>query len=201
MAEDTQTQDGTQTADTKPAFDPDAIKSMVEGAVRTSLEAIAAKAQQEQADAAAVAAQNKPADANKGQDLIGEMIKPHLESTLKAAKDAETRALHAADAAQFYTDPGNAEAVGYRAKIEQVVGDQLKRGNSISRNDAWKWLRGGELYEDIQKRRDDSRKLKEEEAKFATAAGAGAQRGGQQTKPIGTMSTDELGETLRGISF
>ena len=193
----------TQDKPAAPAIDPEALKTMVEGAVKTSLDAVLARAKQEQDELAAVAAATKDGEkkaASAGQDVMGELIRPHLESTLKAAKDAETRALLAADAATFYTDPGMAEALPYRAKIEEVVAVHAKKGVTVGRVDAWKWLRGGELYEDIDKARQTARQKKEEDAKYATAAGAGSVRGGgQQMKPIETQTTDELTKTLEGM--
>lgn len=197
---DEQTQDQ-QTQDTQPAINPDAIKAMVEGAVKTSLEGVLAKARQEQEEAAALKAQQTQVETTTGKDIIGDIVKPHLEVTLKAAKDAETRAMLAADAATFYTDPGNMDAVEYRGKIEEVMTAQLKRGNVISRSDAWRWLRGGELYDEINKKRDASRAKKEEEAKYAMTAGSSVQRPAPNQKPADQMSTQELTDTLRGISF
>ena len=105
------------------------------------------------------------------------------------------------DLAAFYSDPANAEALEHRAKIEEVIAAQAKKGITVGRVDAWKWLRGGELYEPLQKKRDDNRIAKENEAAYAMGAGGGIQHQRQTGKPIDEQTTDELSATLKGVAF
>src|SRR3990167_9520062 len=100
-------------------FDPKAVETMIQGAVKTSLESLikeGAARQQQKADDDAAAEAQKTQAANPFQS----MVEPAIAPALKAAKDAETRANMAADAVAFYTDPGNAEASKYRDKIEDA---------------------------------------------------------------------------------
>ena len=132
---------------------------------------------------------------------FAEMLRPVLEPTIRAAGDAVAQAAQAQDAMMFYMDSKNAEAMTYRDKIEDVVQTQLKKGNVVNRKDAWNWLRGGELYDTLQKGRDTVRVEKEAEASRAAAVGAGSPRQINLSKPIEGMNSAELGEALRGVSF
>ena len=187
-----------------PAVDPNAIKTMIEGAVKTSLEALikegaahqeTQRAEQAAAEAAAEAA--KQTAANPFQT----MVEPAVAPALKAARDAEASASAASDAVNFYLDPANAVAAPYRVKIEQVVAAERKQGRSVSRADAWKWLRGGELYDDLHKTALESHDKQIEEARKASAAGQGTQVPLQFKKPLEQLETKELDEALRDIRF
>ena len=125
-----------------PTFDPKAVEAMVQGAVRSSIEQLVKEGQTRQADIEAAKA-DEPKPIAPGP--FDEMFKPALEPVVKQAKDAEVRASMALDAVNFYTDPANGGVIKYRGKIEEVVQAQAKRGNLISRQDAWNWLRGGAL--------------------------------------------------------
>ena len=185
-------------APSTPAVDPKALEAMVQGAVRSSIESLVKEGQTRQAELDAAKAA-EPRVAQPGP--FDEMFKPALEPVLKSVRDAEARANMAADAVNFYTDPGNAEVIAYRGKIEEVVQVQAKKGNIISRQDAWNWLRGGALYDEITKKTLTAHETKLEEARKATAAGAGAPAAVRFTKPIDEMKTDELGDALRGVTF
>jgi len=189
------------------AFDPKAMETLVQGAVKSSLDALVKEGQANQArmnaekgeqDAAAAAAADA---AKRGQDPFSSVLEPHLAPALKAARDAEQRANMAADAATFYTDPANASVAKYRAKIEDVVQAQAKRGNIITRVDAWNWLRGGELYQPLQEEYIASHTAKLEEARKASAAAGSAPATLQLKKPLMEMETAELGEAIKGMSF
>ena len=174
-----------------PTFDP----KLIQDAVRTSIEGFVTEARAKQAEAEAIeAAKVKPT----GMD---EMFRPHLEPALAAARNAEARANLAADAAEFYTDAKNAVAMEFRPKIEETVMAQAKRGNLISRKDAWNWLRGGELYDERGKRSETAHEAKIKAAQEAATAGAGVGPATRITKPLDDMKTDELGEALRGVRF
>lgn len=181
------------------AVDTSAIMTQVAEAIKAGLtdlgkQATDAKTAQ---DAAAVA------ETQRGtiNPAFAEMLRPVLEPTIRAAGDAVAQAQQAQDAMMFYTGGANPEALQYRDKIEDVVQTQLKKGNVVSRKDAWNWLRGGELYDTLQKSRDTSRVEKEAEASRAAAVGAGSPRQINLSKPIDSMNSSELGEALKGVSF
>ena len=180
-------------------FDPKAVETMIQGAVKTSLESLikeGAARQQQKADDDAAAEAQKTQAANPFQS----MVEPAIAPALKAAKDAETRANMAADAVAFYTDSSNAEASKYRDKIEQVVQAQLKQGIMTSRADAWRWLRGGELYAEVTKGVVDAHTKQIEDARLASAAGPGTTVPVFK-KPMEEHSTEELGTALKGLVF
>ena len=181
-----------------PAFDPKQIEQMVQGAVRTSIESLVKEGQARQAEAEAEKANAPKAPA---PDAMGDLFKPALEPAFQAAKNAETRAALAADAVDFYTSRINDPAVmKHRDKIEAIVTTQLKRGNLVSRADAWKYLRGGDLYEDLTKEALTTHEQKIKEAQAAAAAGPSVSVP-KFSKPIDQSSTEELGEALKGITF
>lgn len=185
-----------------PAFDPKAIEQMVQGAVRTSIESLVKEGQTRQAEldatAAAEAAKAKTA-ADAG--ALGDIFKPALEPAMAMAKNAEMRAALAADAVDFYTTHANNPTIAkYRGKIEEVLASQLKRGNVISRKDAWNWLRGGELYDELSKESLTAHETKLEEARKAAAAGPSVTIP-KFSKPIEQSTTEELGEALKGVIF
>ena len=182
----------TKAADTR-------LQEMVQGAVKTSIEGFVKEAQAKRAEAEAAHAAEEAAKRTPGG--MEEMFRPHLEPALKAARDAETRATLAADAAEFYADPKNTVAIEFRPKITEVVQAQAKRGNPITHKDAWNWLRGGELYETLGKRQEETLTAKIEEARKAQTAGPGVGPATRITKPLDDMQTDELGEALKGVRF
>lgn len=175
-------------------FDPKAIEGMIQGAVKTSIENFVTEARAKQAEAKAA---EEAAARPSGMD---EMFRPHLEPALKAARDAEARAMLAADSAEFYTDPKNVDATEFRPKIEEVVMAQAKRGNLITRKDAWYYLRGGELHETLNTKRAESYAAKIKEAQAAEAAGPSIQVP-KFAKPIESLNTDELGAALKDVRF
>lgn len=190
-----------------PTFDAKAMQTMVEGAVKSSIESLVKEGQEAQRvraeaktaeDAAAAAAADA---AKRGADPFSSVIEPHLAPALQAARAAEQRANLAADSVMFYTDAANADAMPYRAKIEDVVQTQLKRGNQITRLDAWNWLRGGELYKPLQEAYVTQHTAKLEEARKATAAAGSTPATVQFKKDPFEMETKELGEALKGVSF
>ena len=176
-----------------------ATKSMVEGAVRSTIESLVKEGQARQAevDAAKVAeAETAKAGAHPFADMVG----PALEPAMKTARDAEAQARNATDAVAFYTDPTAGGLLKYRARIEQVVAEQAKRGNVISRKDAWNWLRGGELYDELSKESLALHEAKVKEAQAAATVGGGIQVP-KFSKPVEQLNTDELGEALKGVAF
>lgn len=201
MADEPVTTDATVTTDKMPVsagFDPKAIEGMVQGAVRSSIESFVKEAQAKRAEAEA--AQQAEEAAKARPSGLDDMFRPHLEPALKAARDAEARAMLAADSAEFYTDPKNAEAAEFRPKIEEVVMAQAKRGNLITRKDAWYYLRGGELHEGLQTKRAEAYAAKIKEAQSAEAAGPSIQVP-KFAKPIEDLNTDELGQALKNVRF
>ena len=189
----------TPTPTPAPAFDPKAVEALVQGAVKTSIEAMVKEGQAQQAEAVRLKAEADAAKATT-ETPFAEMIRPALEPALKAAKDAETRAAMATDAVAFYTDPSNADAMVHRTRISEVVAQQAQKGNYITLKDAWHWLRGGELHETITKQYEDGYTAKIEEAKKAQTVGASTPVF-RPAKPIDDMNTDELGAALKGIPF
>lgn len=198
MADET-TNVGAETKEVGQTFDPKAIEAMVQGAVRTSIEQLVKDSQAKQAEVDAESAARKAAEPKT--DPMGDLFKPALEPAMAAARNAETRAALAADAVDFYTaNAANPDVLKHRGKIEKVVTEQLKKGNVISRTDAWSWLRGGELYEELGKERLTAHEQKLKEAREAQAAGPSTTVP-KFTKPIDELKTDELGEVLKGVTF
>ena len=181
---------------TPGGFDPKAVEAMVQGAVRTSIEALVKEGQAKQAEIKAAEAAGTPRPATP----FDEMLRPALEPALAAAKSAETRAMMAADTVAFLTDPVNAQAMPYRQRIAEVVNQQAQKGNLITMKDAWNWLRGGELYDSIVKGQEEGYAAKIEEAKKAATVGASTPVF-RATKPIDDMNTEELGAALKGLPF
>ena len=184
-------------ADAKAAADTAALKTAVEGAVRSSIEALTKEslAKQAEIDAAKAAEGKEPKPG-----AFDDMFRPSLEPAIKAGKDAEVAAAMAEDAVAFYTDPANASVLRHRTRIEQTVKDQRKRGNLISRKDAWNWLRGGDLYDELSKESLTAHEAKLEEARKAQTAGAGVTVP-KFSKPFEQMETEELGKALGGVTF
>ncbi len=191
--------------DPAPQFDAKAFEAMIQSAVKTGIDGVVKESQATQARAAEEKAAADALAAEKAKrtaDPFHTMIEPALEPALKAAQAAELRANMAADAVGFYTDPANAVTLKYRGKIEEVINAQIKRGNPISRQDAWNWLRGGELYGELGTEAIKAHEAKLEEARKATAAAAGVTAGTVQFKKDPTqMETQELGEALKGVTF
>ena len=180
-----------------------ATKAMIEGAVRTSIESLVKEGQAKQAEAEAAKAAEVARAAEAGKvaaNPFAEMMAPALAPAMQAAKDAETRAMNAADAVAFYTDPTNAQVIKYRGKIEEVIQTQAKRGNLISRQDAWNWLRGGTLYDEISKETLTAHEAKVKAAQEASTVGGGVTMP-KFAKPIEQLNTDELNDALRGVVF
>ncbi len=203
MADETPGTSGVAAKVEPPVFDPAAIEKMVQGAVRTSIEAMAKEGQTRQAEADAAKAQaDQAGQAGKAAatNPFAEMIQPVLEPTMKTVRDLETRTALAADAVTFYTDPANATAHKYRAQIEKIVTEQQKRGNLVARTDAWKYLRGGDLYDELGKESLTAHEQKIKEAQAASAAGPSTTVP-KFSKPIDDMNTDELGTALKGVAF
>lgn len=199
MAEQTPEQVAAAAAETARVTESQkAMEAMVQGAVRTSIEALM-KEGAEKAEAAKTEEARRAAEA-AGSGVLNEAFRPALEPALKAAKDAELRAAHAADSVEFYTNPENQPAFKYRAKIEQIVGEQAKRGNQVSRADAWKYLRGGELYGELSKEAEVGYAAKIEEARKATAAGPSTSVP-KFSKPVEELTTEELGTAMKGLVF
>lgn len=189
------------TKDASPAFDPKAIEAMVQGAVRTSIEAMVKEGQTKQAVAAEDQAAADAAKKAAASDPMSDMFKPVLEPALAAARAAETRALLAQDAVDFYTTNAADPVVQkYKAKIEEVVTTQMKRGNLISRRDAFNWLRGGELFDEIQKDTLTEHETKIKAAQAAATAGPSVAVP-KFTKPIDQLNTDELATALKDVTF
>ena len=181
-----------------PVFDPKAVEAIVQGAVKTSIEAMVKEGQTRAAELAQAKATE---DAGKPAPTpFDEMIRPALEPALAAAKNAEARAAMATDTVTFLTDPANAQAMPHRARIAEVVAQQAQKGNYISMKDAWNWLRGGELYETISKDQEAGYVAKIEEAKKAQTVGASTPVF-RPAKPIDDMNTEELGAALKGVPF
>ena len=186
-----------EVAPASPAFDPKAVEAMVQGAVRTSIESLMKESQAKQAEAdAAQAAEPKAAQPGPFDD----MFKPALDPVLKSVRGAEVAASMAMDAVNFYQDPENQEALPFRGKIEGVISGQLKKGNVISRADAWNWLQGGELKKDIRAGWETAHAAKLKAANEATAAGPSSSVV-KFSKPMDEMKTDELGDALKGVTF
>ena len=203
MADETPGTAGTVAATPPPPVDPAAIEKMVQGAVRSSIEAMVKEGQARQAEAeTAKAAEDAAGQAGKAAatNPFAEMVQPILEPTTKAVRDLETRTALATDAVAFYTDPANATAHKYRAQIEKIVTDQQKRGNLVARSDAWKYLRGGDLYDELGKESLTAHEQKIKEAQAASAAGPSTTVP-KFSKPIDDMNTEELGTALKGVAF
>ena len=181
-----------------PAFDPQALEAMVQGAVKTSIESLVKEgaAKQKELEEAKAAEGQKPAQPGP----FDEMFKPALDPVIKSVREAEARAAMAADSVDFYTNPENATAFKYRSRIEETVTAQARRGNLISRKDAWHWLRGGELHDELNKEGLTAHEVKLQAAREASAAGPSTTVP-KFTKPIAEMKTDELGEALKGVTF
>ena len=190
-------EDPTPVAASTPA--PAAIDpAVVQEAVKASMEQFVKDAQARQADAKA----QEDADAAAKARPAGfeEMFRPHLDPAIQAAKAAEHRSIMATDAVEFYTNPKYAEATTYRDKVETLVQEQAKKGNIVSRKDAWSYLRGGELYDTIQAKNDESRAAKIKAAQEAEVAGPGIATP-KFAKPIHELTTDELGAALKDVRF
>ena len=185
-------------AASKAAADAASLKAAVEGAVKNTIETLAKEGAAKQAEAEAQRAADAAAQPKPG--AFDDLFKPALEPVLKRGGDAEARAAIAEDAVQFYTDPANAAVFKYRAMIEQVVKDQQKRGYVVTRKDAWAWLRGGELYDELTGEVRTAHETKLEEARKASTAGPGVTVP-KFAKPIDELKTDELGEALKGVTF
>ena len=194
-----------ETVVTPPApggFDPKVVEAMVQGAVKSSIEQLVKEGQakaQEQAQARAAEEAARTAG-TRTPSPFEEMVQPALAPALRAAKDAETRALMASDTVAFLTDPANAQAMPHRARISEVVAQQAQKGNLITMKDAWNWLRGGELYDTIVKDQEAGYAAKIEEAKKAATVGASTPVF-RATKPIDDMNMEELGAALKGVPF
>ena len=198
---DEQTQEQVAAAAAAVASDAK-MAEMVQGAVRTSIEALVKEGQLKAAEQAATRAAEEAAKVAGTRTVtpFDEMIRPALEPALAAAKSAETRAMMAADTVAFLTDPVNAQAMPYRQRIAEVVSQQAQKGNLITMKDAWNWLRGGELYDSIVKGQEEGYAAKIEEAKKAATVGASTPVF-RATKPIDDMNTEELGAALKGLPF
>ena len=185
-----------------PAFDPKQIEQMVQGAVRTSIESLVKESQAKRAEEDATrTAEAEAAKARASTDAMGEIFKPALEPALAASRSAELRATMAADAVDFYTtNAADPTVLKYRGKIEEVVNTQVKRGNLISRKDAWNWLRGGSLYDELSKETLTAHEAKIKAAQEAATVGPSVTMP-KFSKPIEDLKTDELGEALRGVTF
>jgi len=203
--EDHMTEPNTNTAANTTAAKP--IEEVVGEAIKASLagfiqEGKAAQEAQETAKQDQAAADKAAADAAaRGVDPFRQALEPHLDPMMKQVREAEVRAAMAADAATFYTDGKNASALPHREKIEALVTAQAKKGNVISRLDAWKYLRGGELYEPLQKEYTEAAAAKIKAAEEASTVSAGVYVGRPLPKPMGDMSTEELGKALHGVEF
>ena len=179
------------------------LKAMVEGAVKTSISDLIkeGQAKQDALKATEVAeAEAARKRTTEGANPFADLIKPSLEPVLEAAKAAEARAIGAADSVNFYTDPAHAAVIKYRPQIEKFVAEQAKRGNSITRKDAWNWLRGGELYDELSKESLAAHETKVKEAQAAATVGGSIQVP-KFSKPVEQLNTDELGEALKGVPF
>jgi hypothetical protein len=188
-----------QVAATVAAATDAKMAEMVQGAVRTSIEALVKEGQAKQAEIAAAKAA-EAAGAAPAPTPFDDMLRPVLEPAFKAAKSAETRAAMAADAVAFLTDPANAQAMPYRQRIAEVIAQQAQKGTYVSMKDAWNWLRGGELYDSIVKEQEVGYAAKVEEARKAATVGASTPVF-RATKPIDDMNTEELGAALKGLPF
>ena len=177
-----------------PAFDP----ALVQQAVKASMGEFVKEAQARQAEAKA--AEDAEAASRARPAGFEEMFKPHLDPISQVAKAAEHRAIMATDAVEFYTNPKFAEAATYREKVESLVQEQAKKGNIVSRKDAWAYLRGGELYDTIQAKTDETRAAKIKLAQEAEVAGPGV-TAPKFAKPITELTTDELGAALKDVRF
>lgn len=178
-----------------------ALETMVQGAVRTSIEALVKEGQTKAQEAAAErVAEEASKAAGKTTTPFDEMLRPVLEPVLAVAKSAEMRAAMAADAVAFFTDPANTQAMPHRARISEVAAQQAKKGNPITMKDAWSWLRGGELYDTIVKDQEAGYTAKIEEARKAATVGPSTPVF-RPAKPIDDMNTEELGAALKGIPF
>ena len=179
-----------------------ALKEMVAGAVRTGIDSIVKEAQTKRAEEeTARAAEAEAVKARASTDAMSEIFKPALEPALAASRNAELRATMAADAVDFYTThAADPTILKYRGKIEEVIVAQLKRGNLISRKDAWNWLRGGELYDDLSKETLTAHEAKVKAAQEASTVGTSVTMP-TFSKPFDELETDELGKALRGVSF
>jgi len=186
--------------------DQKTLEGLVQGAVKSGLEQMVSEAKKAQDDAAAAAAAEEARKKAQGDQssAVGDWLKPHLQPMDENLKTLDHRTTMAQDAAVFYTDERNKEAFEYRERVEEVVQREAKRGNVISRKDAWNWLRGGELYDTIQKKRDESRVAAEQqkikEAQDAQTAGPSVGSVRFEKDPE-QMSTDELGKALSGVKF
>ena len=182
-----------------PAPAPAAIDpAVIQAAVKTSITAFVEEARAKQAEEKAAAEAEERRKAGGGLD---EMFRPQMEPAIQAAKGAEACAFLAEDAVNFYTDPKNADAMEHRGKIDKVVQDQAKRGNLVTRADAWLYLRGGELYETVTTKKSEAAAAKIKEAQEAAAAGAGIAQPVRFTKPLESLTTDELGAALKDVRF
>lgn len=175
------------------------LVGLVQGAMKSSLEQLVKEGQDKQAELAAAKAA-EAASVTTAATPFDDILRPALEPAFKAAKNAETRAMMAADTVTFLTDPANAQALPYRARIAEVVAQQALKGNFIPMKDAWNWLRGGELYDSIVKGQEEGYAAKIEEAKKAATVGASTPVF-RATKPIDDMNTEELGAALKGLPF
>jgi len=183
---------------TSPAPQQAALADMVQGAIKQGLENLAKEVQAHQAKQAQSG--EEPPKPEPKPDSIQEWLRPALEPTEKAVKQIEQRAAMVQDSVGFYTDAKNQDAFEFRDKIEDVVTNQARQGNIISRKDAWNWLRGGELYDTLQKRSLDATTLKMKEAQDAQTVGPSLQALKLAKSPE-QMTSDELGSALKGISF
>lgn len=199
MAEETPEQVAASVAAADASKAADArMAEMVQGAVKSSLEQLVKEGQ-----AKAMETREAAEAAKAGERVVtpfDEMVRPALEPALAAAKNAETRAMMAADTVAFLTDPGNVQAIPHRARIAEVIAQQAQKGNFITMKDAWNWLRGGELYDTIVKEQEVGYAAKIEEARKAGTVGASTPVF-RAAKPIDDMNTDELGAALRGVPF
>ena len=177
------------------------MQEMVQGAMKASLDQLVKEGQAKAREVAAATAADEAAKVAGGQRTpFDDMLQPALAPAFKAAKDAENRAMMAADTVAFLTDPANAQAMPHRQRIAEVVAQQAQKGNLISMKDAWNWLRGGELYDSIVKEQETGYAAKIAEAQKAATVG-GSTPVFRATKPIDDMNTEELGAALKGVTF
>mgnify|MGYP001561891818 FL=1 len=164
--------------DATPAVDVEKLQAGVTQGIKDAMKAIGEELKTAQEATLTKDAEVEPGKVTPGADFLGDAINKAIQPHLKGLQDNARAGQMAQDAAIFYSDPANSEAFEHRKEIEALVASEGKRGQIVTREIAWKYLRGGDLFETVTAKRNAAAKQREEEARFAHTAGPGVSRTG-----------------------
>jgi hypothetical protein len=170
----------------QPQYDPKALQEHVTTAVQQGLQQYRPQPQY------VPVPQQQPQP-----DPLRDVLAPYL---APIAQFLNLKAELAADAAVFY--PNRPEAAPFRQRIEEVVMDQANRGRPITREQAWSYLRGSELFDQLLEKTMKERQDAASRARNNTMLGPGLTRSpGQPMKSAIDATDEELENALKNVPF